>query len=98
MAKDIHKMLGEEKSWEASSQSFCLLLLGCLSGYIPSLTQSLLEGVGSGIADISDLSLCLFKYSLWHSLKCSGIGGASRDIESLGERDHKRQRHEPPGT
>ena len=93
MAKDIHKMLGEEKIGRLLLNLSLPATIGMLVQAMYNFVDTIFVGKGVGSMGIAGISISLpVQIFVMAFAQMFGIGGASVISRSLGERDHKKAR------
>ncbi|HPE54001.1 MAG TPA: MATE family efflux transporter [Mesotoga prima] len=93
MAKDIHKMLGEEKIGRLLLSLSLPATIGMLVQAMYNFVDTIFVGRGVGSMGIAGISISLpVQIFVMAFAQMFGIGGASVISRSLGERDHKKAR------
>ncbi|HNS76289.1 MATE family efflux transporter [Mesotoga prima] len=93
MAKDIHKMLGEEKIGRLLLNLSLPATIGMLVQAMYNFVDTIFVGRGVGSMGIAGISISLpVQIFVMAFAQMFGIGGASVISRSLGERDHKKAR------
>ncbi|HPQ91834.1 MAG TPA: MATE family efflux transporter [Mesotoga prima] len=93
MAKDIHKMLGEEKIGRLLLSLSLPATIGMLVQAMYNFVDTIFVGKGVGSMGIAGISISLpVQIFVMAFAQMFGIGGASVISRSLGERDHKKAR------
>jgi len=93
MAKDIHKMLGEERIGRLLLSLSLPATIGMLVQAMYNFVDTIFVGRGVGSMGIAGISISLpVQIFVMAFAQMFGIGGASVISRSLGERDHKKAR------
>ncbi|MCP5457723.1 MAG: MATE family efflux transporter [Thermotogae bacterium] len=93
MAKDIHKMLGEEKIGRLLLSLSLPATIGMLVQAMYNFVDTIFVGKGVGSMGIAGISISLpVQIFVMAFAQMFGIGGASVISRSLGERDHEKAR------
>jgi putative MATE family efflux protein len=93
MAKDIHKMLGEEKIGRLLLSLSLPATIGMLVQAMYNFVDTIFVGKGVGSMGIAGISIALpVQIFVMAFAQMFGIGGASVISRALGERDHEKAR------